>query len=304
MKKTIIIILVLLPIVLLMVIAVAGRILAIYQHIAVESVAFVDRIGTVYTDELSFTVAQGATKETSIRIYPELASNKNVTYTSSDTSICTVDENGVVTGVHFGAAVITVKTRDNAKTATLNVIVSADVPFGVTLSESEKSLIPGGKFTLQENVDAPVAMDKYVSWSSSDESVAKVDALGNVTAIAPGEAFITATTRLGGKTATCKVTVLDVKPPVSFDFTQAEGVVSTENGVIVYVSSIDLAKVVRLGDTVSAEEISFSLDSANIATLNGWILTRNEGCEGIVTLTATANDNGDTYSTQILLMFR
>ena len=304
MKKTIIIILVLLPIVLLMVIAVAGRILAIYQHIAVESVAFVDRIGTVYTDELSFTVAQGATKETSIRIYPELASNKNVTYTSSDTSICTVDENGVVTGIHFGAAVITVKTRDNAKTATLNVIVSADVPFGVTLSESEKSLIPGGKFTLQENVDAPVAMDKYVSWSSSDESVAKVDALGNVTAIAPGEAFITATTRLGGKTATCKVTVLDVKPPVSFDFTQAEGVVSTENGVIVYVSSIDLAKVVRLGDTVSAEEISFSLDSANIATLNGWILTRNEGCEGIVTLTATANDNGDTYSTQILLMFR
>ena len=304
MKKTIIIILVLLPIVLLMVIAVAGRILAIYQHIAVESVAFVDRIGTVYTDELSFTVAQGATKETSIRIYPELASNKNVTYTSSDTSICTVDENGVVTGIHFGAAVITVKTRDNAKTATLNVIVSADVPFGVTLSESEKSLIPGGKFTLQENVDAPVAMDKYVSWSSSDESVAKVDALGNVTAIAPGEAFITATTRLGGKTATCKVTVLDVKPPVSFDFTQAEGVVSTENGVIVYVSSIDLAKVVKLGDTVSAEEISFSLDSANIATLNGWILTRNEGCEGIVTLTATANDNGDTYSTQILLMFR
>lgn len=305
MKKTIIIILVLLPIVLLMVIAVAGRILSLYQHISVESVEFVDRIGNVYTENLTFTVPQGGTKETYIRIYPELASNKKVSYTSSDTDICTVDENGVITGVHFGSAVVTVKTRDSSKIATLNVMVSADVPFAVTLSETEKALIPGGKFTLTEEVDAPVAMDKYVSWSSSDEAVAKVDALGNVTAIAPGEAFITATTRLGGKTASCKVTVLDVKPPITFDFSQIDGTVVKENGVLVYIKSINLADAVKLGDTVTADEVSFSVDLPDVATLDGWILSRRDDCTegGIVALTAQVNDDGNIYSTQILLMF-
>lgn len=306
MKKTIILILVLLPIVLLMVIAVAGRILSIYRHISVESVEFIDRIGNVYTSDLSFTVAQDETKETYIRIYPELASNKKVTYTSSATDICTVDENGVVTGVHFGTAVITVKTKDSSKTATLNVTVTADVPFGVTLSESEKSLIPGETFTLTEAVDAPVAMDKHVGWSSSDESVVRVDSLGNVIAVAPGEAFVTVTTRLGGKTASCKITVQDVQPPVSFDFSQMDGTVVKENGVIIYSKSVNLAAAVKLGDDVTADRISLSADSTNIATLDGWVLSRREDCleGGIVTLTVQVN-NGETvyYTTQILLMF-
>ena len=175
MKKTIILILALLPIVLLVIIAVAGRILSLIEHISVERVEFVDRIGSAYTEEMTFKVAQGGEKDTYIKIYPELATNKKVTYTSADTDICTVDSNGVITGVHYGATTVTVKTQDGAKTATLNVLVTADVPFSVSLSETEKSLLVGGEFKLQEFVDAPVAL-KNVTWSSSNEAVAKVDA--------------------------------------------------------------------------------------------------------------------------------
>lgn len=301
MKKTIILILVLLPIVLLMIIAVAGKILSIYQHISVESVEFVDRVGNPYTDDLSFEVAQGGTKETRIKIYPELASNKSVTYSSSNTDICTVDENGVITGVHWGTATVTVKTKDNSKTAMLNVVVKADVPFAVYLSETEKTLIPGGSFTLTETVDAPVAISKEVDWSSSNTEVATVDALGNVKAIAPGEAFITVTTRLGGKTASCKVTVPDVKPPISFNFDNIDGVDKVENNFLrTYLNEIDLSAAIVLGDGVEIEDVIIKTDSQKV-TIDGLVVTRNEGQSGIVKLRAETKDG--SFSTEIKFIF-
>ena len=303
MKKTIILILVLLPIVLLMIIAVAGKILSIYQHISVESVEFVDRVGNPYTDELNFEVAQGGTKETKIKIYPELASNKSVTYTSSNTDICTVDENGVITGVHYGTATVTVKTKDSSKTAMLNVLVKADVPFAVYLSETEKTLIPGGSFTLTETVDAPVAMDKYVSWTSSDETVATVDSLGNVKAIAPGEAFITATTRLGGKTASCKVTVLDVKPPIEFNFENVDGVTTLENGYRVYVKTLNLLDAAVFGEGVTADDVTITTSNTAIATIDGWTLTLNDGMNGIVTLKISVTTENGVYTVEKMFLF-
>lgn len=303
MKKTIILILVLLPIVLLMIIAVAGKILSIYQHISVESVEFVDRVGNPYTDDLSFEVAQGGTKETRIKIYPELASNKNVTYSSSNTDICTVDENGVITGVHYGTATVTVKTKDNSKTAMLNVLVKADVPFAVYLSETEKTLIPGGSFTLTETVDAPVAMDKYVSWSSSDEAVATVDSLGNVKAIAPGEAFITATTRLGGKTASCKVTVPDVKPPIEFNFENVSGVTTVSGGYLVYVKTLNLLNAAVLGEGVTVDDITLSTPDTDIITIDGWTVTVNEGKSGPIKLVIKVNIGGDVTTFEKMFLF-
>ena len=303
MKKTIILILVLLPIVLLMIIAVAGKILSIYQHISVESVEFIDRVGNPYTDDLSFEVAQGGTKETKIKIYPELASNKSVTYTSSNTDICTVDENGVITGVHWGSATVTVKTKDNSKTAILNVNVKADIPFAVYLSETEKTLIPGGSFTLTETVDAPVAMDKYVSWSSSNEAVATVDSLGNVLAIAPGEAFITATTRLGGKTASCKVTVPDVKPPISFNFENVSGVTTVDGGYLVYVKSINLLDAVIFGEGVTADDVTLTTPDVNVISIEGWTLTLKDGMNGPIKLNVKVNVNGDIYTTEKMFLF-
>ena len=76
-----------LPIVLLVVIAFAGQILSLYQHIPVERVEFVDRLNNPYTSEHVFAVNQGSTKDTKVAIYPELSSNKKVTYKSNDESI-------------------------------------------------------------------------------------------------------------------------------------------------------------------------------------------------------------------------
>lgn len=303
MKKTLLIILAVLPIVLLVVIAVAGRILSTYEHISVERVEFVDRIGTAYTDDIDFIVPQGGKKATAIRIYPQLASNKKVTYTSSDTDICTVDENGVITGVHYGAAVVTVKTRDSARVASLNVVVTADTPFAVTLSHDEHSMLVGGRVTLTADVDAPVALDKRVRWSSSNTEVASVDAAGNVVALSPGETVITVTTVLGEKTASCKVTVLEDLPPVSFNFEGVDGVEATSNGYRVLISSVDILDHILLSDGVSADSITLEL-SSSCATLTDGVLTRIPGASGVATVTVYAGDkDAPDYVTSVKFLF-
>ena len=84
---------------------------------------------------------------------------------------------------------------------------------GVTLSETTKTIKIGEEFTLTATVAPADAADKTVMWTSDDSNVATVDE-GKVTAVATGTANITVTTKDGGKTATCAVTV-SKKDPVS-----------------------------------------------------------------------------------------
>ena len=88
--------------------------------------------------------------------------------------------------------------------AVINIPAAAT---GVTLDTDELTLFPGEEMPLTATVTPAKATNKAVTWSSSDASVASVSAAGNVTAVAPGTATITATTVDGGYTADCTVTV-------------------------------------------------------------------------------------------------
>ena len=156
--------------------------------------------------ELALEVGKTGTLEA--KVEPSDATNKNVTWSSSNPEVATVD-NGVVTAVSAGEAIITVTTEDGAKTATCKVTVNAPqtVPVtGVTLDKAELTLEEGSTGTLKATVAPQNATNNTVTWSSSNPEVATVDN-GVVTAVSAGEAIITVTTEDGAKTATCKVTV-------------------------------------------------------------------------------------------------
>ena len=150
----------------------------------------------------------GKTATLTATVTPENATNKAVTWKSSDDTIATVDNNGKVTAVKEGTATITVTTEDGNKTATCAVTVAAaTVPVtGVTLNKTSTSLYVGDTETLTATVEPSDATNKTVTWTSSNPSVATVEN-GVVTALARGTAVITATTADGGKTASCTVTV-------------------------------------------------------------------------------------------------
>ena len=80
-------------------------------------------------------------------------------------------------------------------------------PGSVKINSSSKTLTVGGATTLKPTVSPTNATNKSVKWKTSNKSVATVNSKGKVTAKAPGKATITATTVVGGKKATCTVTV-------------------------------------------------------------------------------------------------
>ena len=149
----------------------------------------------------------GKTLTLNATVLPANATNKTVTWTSSDTSIATVSTNGVVTAKKEGSAVITAKTS-NGLTAKCSVKVTAATvnPTSITLDTTWKALSVGSSFTLNATVAPSNATNKTVTWTSSNTSIATVSSTGVVTAKAEGSVQITAKTS-NGLTAKCSVKV-------------------------------------------------------------------------------------------------
>ena len=170
---------------------------------------------TLSQTEAAMTVGGDALTLTAT-VAPANATNKTVTWTTSNASVATV-ANGVVTAVGAGTATITATATNGTaatsddKTATCTVTVTVPVS-GVTLSQTEAALNISETLTLTATIAPGNATDKTVTWTTSNASVATV-ANGVVTAVAPGTATITATATNGtadtsdDKTATCTVTV-------------------------------------------------------------------------------------------------
>ncbi len=85
----------------------------------------------------------------------------------------------------------------------------------VTVDPAVATLTVGESQQLTATVKPDGAPEKAITWKSSDEAVAKVDASGRVTAVAPGKATVTATA--GGKTGTCEITVRAKEEPAPAD---------------------------------------------------------------------------------------
>lgn len=141
-------------------------------------------------------------------VQPDTYTSKDFTWSSSNKSIATVDDEGKVTAVTNGTATITVKTSDGSGlSATCSVKVYRHVE-SVSLNKTEMTLyVAGNSSTLTATVLPSTSNNKNVTWTSSDESVATVDQSGKVTAVGLGKSFITVTTVDGAKTASCEVTV-------------------------------------------------------------------------------------------------
>ena len=141
-------------------------------------------------------------------ISPEDATNKSVTWNSSNNQICTVSATGIVTATGAGTTIVTATTVDGGLTANCVVKVLQHVD-GLTLNKTATSLKVGESEKLQPTITPSNADNKKVIWTSSDSNVATVDTEGNVTAVKAGQVTITATSEDNAEIkATCAVTVI------------------------------------------------------------------------------------------------
>jgi len=164
-------------------------------------------VTSVKLSNASLSLEKGKTSTLTATVSPTNATNATVTWSSSDTSVATVDNKGKITSVGYGTAVITCKTNDQGKTATCNVTVTTSVT-GVTLNKASLNLETGETSTLISTVNPTNAINKTLTWSSNNTKVATVDNNGKITAVAGGNATITCIANDGSKkSATCNVTV-------------------------------------------------------------------------------------------------
>ncbi len=151
---------------------------------------------------------QSGTLKLKTTVAPKDAYDKTLVWTSSAPEIATVDENGVVTVHAAGEATITATARDGSgKTASCKVTVIRRAVTGIKLNTKKATMLHNRSLKLKATVNPKDAYDKALIWTSSAPEIAAVDENGVVTALKPGTAVITATSKDSGKSAACNVTV-------------------------------------------------------------------------------------------------
>ena len=193
-------------------------------------------VSKVSFNKKNVSLTTGKTFQLKTKITPKKPTNKKLIYSSSNKKVVTVSQKGVIKAVAPGTAKITAEAADGAGAKAVCKVTVADTPVtGITISEESLSLKPGDKKTLTAAVTPADATNHTVTWASTNERVAKVDANGTVTAIGEGSADVTA--EAGGKKAACSVKVA------------YSGHVSNQNGLLLALGSKSVTHIVYTSDT-------------------------------------------------------
>jgi uncharacterized protein YjdB len=251
----------------------------------------VTRLGTepvlvngVTLNPTEVTVNKGDTTVITATISPADATNKNITWTSDNNAVATVN-GGTITAVGAGIAVITATTEDGGFTA--NCVVTVVVPvMNVSLNKTDTAIIVGGTDQLTVTITPADATNQVVNWSSSNDTVASVDQTGLVTGVAAGSAVITVTTNDGGKTATCAVTIPEITAPIVTITSPTNGTSSVAGTSISFSGS---ALDVPDGDLSAGLSWTSSLDGP---IGNGASFSKANLSVGTHTITASVTDSG------------
>ena len=165
-------------------------------------------VSSVSLNETSLDLLTGDRATLTATVLPSNASDKTISWSSSNENVATV-KNGKVTAISAGQATITATTKDGGLTASCIVNVTQKiVPVnGVSLNYNELELSVGGSEDLIAKVLPTNATNKEVIWSTTDEEVASVDENGKITALKVGETMIIVTTVDGGYKDYCIVKV-------------------------------------------------------------------------------------------------
>ena len=269
------------------------------QQVAVTGV-------TLNKNTMSLSVGGSDTLIASVS--PSNATNKAIAWSSSNTSVATVSQDGKVTAKAPGQAMITAMATDGSgRSAQCAVTVtSASVAVtGVTVNKSELSLKEGGTTKLSANVSPSNATNKSVTWSSSNPSVATVTQDGTVAALSEGTATITVTTADGGFAAHCLVTVSPADPGDDPGSMSAEDLsvaaAQTSASVVIDCENMDIS-------SLSASSVSSWLTGVAVDTSGTYPRVRlsfeannsTTARTAVVTISGSDN-NGDIISTEFTL---
>ncbi|MFL5606534.1 MAG: beta strand repeat-containing protein, partial [Gemmatimonadaceae bacterium] len=221
-----------------------------------------------------------------------IVTDRPVTWTSSNGAVATVSPAGVVTAVAAGTATITATSEGKSGTSTITVTAA---PVGsVTVQPASVSLVAGETTTLTatvKDINDMVVTDRTVTWVSNKPSVATVSPNGVVTAVAPGSAFVTASSE--GWNGSSAVTVT-AGPAASVTVTPSATTVSSRKSVQLTASAVD-AK----GNPITDRPFTWESSGDQIATVTSAGLVQGEKA-GSVTISASMDGKKASAAVTVL----
>ena len=240
-------------------------------------------VSTIELSQTSITIYNGQTETITATVYPSTANNTGIIWTSSNTSVAKVSTNGVVTGIAQGSTTITATAKDGSGVSASCSVEVKQYISGISLSKSSISLNEGQTETLIATVSPNNANNQTLTWNSSDESVAKVDQTGKVTAVSKGTATIRAEAQDGsGKYATCLVTVIRLVSSIVLDKTS----------IAIYPGQTGTINATVIPSDANNTGIYWTSSNTNIATVSSSGVVTGKS-PGYATITAKAKDGSE-----------
>ena len=232
------------------------------------------------------SLKSGASVQLTATVTPSNATDKTVSWTSSNSSVAKVSD-GKITAVKGGTATITATA--GGKTASV-VVTVADNPVPVTSVSISGDDVSGGKLSLKSGASAQLtatvkpddATDRKVSWTSSDSSVANVMGTGVVTAGSKaGTATVTATA--GGKSASVQVTVEAPQDPYAqLDALAKAHASDLEDGTYTVSTALKDGMVLDVAGGSKSDRANVQLGGSNGGANQKWRVSHDS--KGYVTL--------------------
>ena len=253
---------------------------------ATITVTVTQQVGEIRLSADKTTLKVGGTAKVTANVLPENASNKGVTFTSSHSTVATVDANGNVQAASAGTTTITATAADGKGAYGTITIKVEDMATGVTLSPTSKELKVNETAQLAASV-LPATANQGIKFTSSDETVATVSETGLVTARKEGTAVITATATDGSeKSASCTIkvgaTAVDV-PVTGITLDQPEITIEVLKDAKQLKATVEPANATN-------KDVVFSSSNTNVAVVSntGLVTAINNGT---ATITVTSKEN-------------
>ncbi len=247
-----------------------GSVMSIDISIAVSGVSIEENLEIEQFEEAQLTP----------NVFPSNADDLSVNWSSSNESIVTVDENGIITGLNPGEATITVTTNDGGFTDEIVVTVIEviiDVS-GIIVDPTAVELNIGDVFQATATVAPSNATNAAFEWVSLNRDIATVDGEGVITAKADGEVIIQAVTADGGFVGEIVVTVTSLS---------VTSIVVPETSLEIYENTSRTLSYQIEPENATNQEVVWSSDDSSIVSVTPeGLITANAVGETVVTVTS------------------
>lgn len=233
------------------------------------------------------TAATGESAETDEKL-AKAASKLTVEWTSSDESVATVDETGMVVAVSAGEADITASVTDSEMSAVCKVTVKVAAKDITVPDNLDVKLNDGNETTVEATVSPADATDVKVSYASTDEAVATVDKDGRVQVLQPGECDIVTTLTQEDKKVVEKKTHIKA-------YYEVEGItLDKTEGILTAGNTVALNATVLPEEIADETTVTWTSSDEKVATVdeNGKVTAI---AAGEATITANAGEKSATY---------